>query len=204
MDANGRIAAEVLGEMIVLKTRPGLFSPEHVDYGTLAMLSAVELEPGQRVMDLGCGCGVVGIVAAKKCGAENVVMADVDPAAVEVARANAAANGVGKVKVVCTDGFQAVDEAGFDWILSNPPYQTDFAVAKKFIEKGFNRLRVGGRMVMVTKRLEWYRNKLRAVFGGVSVRQIDGYYVFIAQRRGTQYANARKRARSGKELDDFA
>jgi len=186
------ISAEVLGQELTLETQPGLFSPEHVDYGTLAMLSTVTLEPGMRVMDLGCGCGVVGIAAAKVCGTENVVMADVDPNAVETARKNAARNGVAGVKIVCSDGFNDVDEAGFDLILSNPPYQTDFAVAKRFIEKGFNRLKIGGRMVMVTKRLDWYRNKLRAVFGGVKVREVDGYYVFEAERRSLRYANAPK------------
>ena len=192
MNGSRHFTAEVLGETMELMTQSGLFSPEHVDYGTMAMLSCVELLPGQRVMDLGCGCGVVGIAAARKCGAENVVMSDVDPAAVETARENAQRNGVGAVKIVCSDGFIGVDEAGFDWILSNPPYQTDFAVAKKFIEKGFNRLKIGGQMVMVTKRLDWYRNKLRAVFGGVRVQEIDGYYVFIAQRRSLHYANAKK------------
>ncbi|MGN0802171.1 MAG: class I SAM-dependent methyltransferase [Candidatus Faecivicinus sp.] len=187
------IKAEVLGEQLTLRTQPGLFSPQHVDRGTLTMLSTVELRPGMRVMDLGCGCGVVGIAAAKKCGAENVVMSDADEGAVEAARENAALNGVEGVKIVLSDGFEAVDESGFDLILSNPPYQSDFAVAKRFIEKGFNRLKLGGRMVMVTKRLDWYRNKLKAVFGGVRVREVDGYYVFEAERRSLRYANARKK-----------
>lgn len=187
------IKAEVLGEQITLRTQPGLFSPQRVDRGTLAMLSTVELQQGMRVMDLGCGCGVVGIAAAKKCGAENVVMSDADEGAVEAARENAALNGVEGVKIVLSDGFESVDESGFDLILSNPPYQSDFAVAKRFIEKGFNRLKLGGRMVMVTKRLDWYRNKLKAVFGGVRVREVDGYYVFEAERRSLRYANARKK-----------
>lgn len=189
----GWFAEEVLGENVELETCEGLFSPEHVDRGTRAMLSTLALEPGLRVMDLGCGCGVVGIVCARKCGEGNVVMADVDPRAVEIARKNAARNGVGGVKVVLSDGFDGVDEAGFDLILSNPPYQSDFAVARRFIEKGFNRLKLGGRMIMVTKRLDWYRNKLRAIFGGVRVKQIDGYYVFEAEKRGFRYANARKK-----------
>ena len=184
-----KITACVLDEILTLETRQGLFSPEHVDRGTLAMLSQTEFLPGMKVMDLGCGCGVVGIVAAKKCGEENVLMADVDPSAVETARANALSNGV-DVRAVVSDGFDNVDEAGFDLILSNPPYQTDFAVAKKFIEKGFNRLKVGGKMLMVTKRLEWYRNKLRSVFGGVRVKEIDGYYVFESEKRSFRYANA--------------
>lgn len=188
-----RIRANVLGEELALETRAGLFSPEHIDRGTLAMLSAVALTPGMKVLDLGCGCGVVGVVAAKKCGAENVWMLDADPLAVETAARNAECNGVGGVHIVLSDGFRALDEAGFDLILSNPPYQSDFSVAKHFIEKGFNRLRVGGSMVMVTKRLEWYRNKLSAIFGGVRVRQIDGYWVFEAQRRQERYANATRR-----------
>lgn len=36
---------------------------------------------------------------------------------------------------------------------------------------------------MVTKRLEWYKNKLTSVFGGVKVNEIDGYYVFVAEKR---------------------
>ena len=179
----------VLGETLVLETAPGLFSPGHIDRGTLAMLSVAHFEPGVKVMDLGCGCGVVGIVAAKKCGAENVFMADIDPLAVAIAEENARANGVEGVTVAVSDGFTAVDATGFDLILSNPPYQSDFKVAKSFIEKGFNRLKPGGVMLMVTKRETWYRNKLAAIFGGVKVRAIDGYFVFEAQRRSNRYAS---------------
>lgn len=193
--ADRRLDVTIMGERLTLVTRPGLFSPEHVDRGTLAMLSVAGFAPGLQVMDLGCGYGVVGILAAKKCGAENVVMSDIDPEAVDTARANAAANGVDGVMIAVSDGFAQLDEAGFDLILSNPPYQTDFSVAKAFIEKGFNRLKIGGRMLMVTKRRDWYRNKLRAIFGGVRVHEIDGYYVFEAQKRQPSYANAARRRR---------
>ena len=187
---SGLITAEWQDVVVQLETLPGLFSPERVDRGTRAMLSVAAFRPGLKVMDLGCGCGVVGILAAKVCGAENVVMADNDPRAVEVARRNAARNGVSGVACMVSDGFDGVEAAGFDLILSNPPYQSDFHVAKRFIEKGFNRLKVGGRMLMVTKRLTWYRNKLTAIFGGVRVREIDGYFVFEAEKRRMTYAKA--------------
>ena len=183
------IEAEVLGQRLELETLPGLFSPRHADRGTLAMLSRAHFEPGMKVLDLGCGCGLVGIVAARICGEANVMLSDIDPLAVEVAARNAARNGVPGVKTAVSDGFSALTEAGFDLILSNPPYQTDFSVAKAFIEKGFNRLKVGGTLMLVTKRREWYRNRLVAVFGGVRISQIDGYCVFEAQRRGARYAN---------------
>ena len=183
------LQVEILGQQVSLETRPGLFSPEHVDRGTLAMLSHVKIASGMRIMDLGCGCGVVGIVAAKIAGEENVFMSDADPMAVETARRYAERNGVGGVQVCVSDGFQSVDASGFDLILSNPPYQTDFSVAKGFIEKGFNRLKIGGKLYMVTKRRAWYKNKMISVFGGVEIRETDGYYVFIAERRSLQYAN---------------
>ena len=183
------IGVEVKGVALRLETAPGLFSPQRADRGTLAMLSAVDFAPGMKVLDLGCGCGLVGLLAAKLCGEGNVVMCDVDPLAVDIARKNAERNGVGGVKIALSDGFGALDDTGFDLILSNPPYQRDFAVARGFIEKGFNRLKIGGRMVMVTKRRDWYRNKLIAIFGGVKIREIDGYYVFMAERRAMRYAN---------------
>ncbi len=174
---------DVLGMSLAFETREGLFSPAHADRGTLAMLSFADFRPGMRVLDLGCGWGLVGVAAAKICGAENVWMADADPEAVSCARENAARNGVGDAHFCVSDGFFGIGEAGFDLILSNPPYQSDFSVAKGFIEKGFNRLKLGGRMLMVVKREAWYRNKMISVFGGVRVFPADGYLVFAAERR---------------------
>ena len=182
------LQAEILGQNIILETQKGLFSPQHIDRGTLAMLKHVNFEAGMRVMDLGCGCGIVGIVAAKITGEEKVFMSDADPLAVETAKRNAERNSVSGVKICVSDVFRNVDASGFDLILSNPPYQTDFSVAKGFIEKGFNRLKIGGRLFMVTKRREWYKNKIISVFGGVEIRETDGYFVFIAERRNLNYA----------------
>jgi 16S rRNA (guanine1207-N2)-methyltransferase len=182
------IKTSINGVDIELKTLESLFSPNSIDKGTLAMLSVLNLESGDKVLDLGCGYGVVGIYAAKIIGAENVVMTDVDGVAIELARENAALNGVGDVKVVQGDAYESINDNDFTVILSNPPYHTDFSVPKKFIEKGFNRLRIGGKMYMVTKRKEWYKNKLISIFGGVRIYEIDGYYVFEAEKRQSSYS----------------
>jgi len=190
------IDATVKGIELRLRTAPGLFSPRAVDAGTLAMLSRVEFGREDKVLDLGCGYGVVGLVAARLGRPERVWLVDKDPAAVEIARANLAANDASAATVVLSDGFRSFFETGFDKILCNPPYQADFAVPKHFIEKGFNRLMVGGTLFMVTKRALWYRNKITSVFGGVKVREVDGYFVFEATRKTTQYAAKKLRPRS--------
>jgi len=171
------------------ETSETCFSPRYVDSGTLAMLSRVEFKPGDKVLDLGCGYGVVGIVAAKYTEPENVYMLDNDASALSCAERNTAINGVGRVNIIHSEGFAGLDAAGFDYILSNPPYQADFSVPKMFIEKGFNRLKVGGRLFMVTKRKLWYKNKIAAIFGGVKIYEIDGYFVFEAEKRSLNRSN---------------
>jgi len=179
----------LLAVPLSFETAPSLFSPHDVDAGTRAMLQCAAFSPEDKVLDLGCGWGPVGIYAAKLIGDTRVTMCDVDPLAVQFSMSNAALNGVPNVRVILSDGLRGIDDAGYTLILSNPPYHTDFSVAKHFIEKGFNRLALGGKMMLVAKRLDWYRNKLTAIFGGASAREVDGYFVLTAEKRGMNYAN---------------
>jgi len=164
-------------------TEASLFSPKSIDKGTLAMLSVVEFQPEDKVLDLGCGYGVVGILAAKIVGEENVIMCDISPRAVQCAKENARLNGVPDINIVESNGFAQILDRDFTFILSNPPYHADFSVPKHFIEEGYKRLKVGGRLVMVTKRLGWYKRKFISVFGGVQIARVDGYYVFVGEKR---------------------
>jgi len=177
---------------LIFETSSTVFSPQGIDAGTLAMLSVVDFSPTDRVLDLGCGYGVVGIYAAKLIGALNVVMSDIDAECVELSRRNTQSNGVGEIVAVVSDGFDNIDDKDFSIILSNPPYHSDFSVPKRFIEKGFNRLKIGGSFYMVTKRKDWYKNKFISIFGGVNIKEIDGYFVFHSEKRSTQYANAKR------------
>ena len=177
------ITEQVQGIDLVLHTNEEVFSPGAVDKGTKAMLSFVEFGAEDKVLDLGCGYGVVGIFAGKIIGGENVVMCDISETAIEYAWHNAELNQVSGMDIRLSNGFENIEEKDFTIILSNPPYHTDFSVAKHFIETGFKHLVIGGMMVMVTKRLEWYKNKLTSAFGGVRVYEIDGYYVFVAEKR---------------------
>lgn len=197
---------------LVFETDSHLFSPEHIDRGTLAMLSEVTFEPGMKVLDLGCGYGVVGVCASSVVGPEHVVMTDVSEKAVDLSRLNMRRNYPQVIfsvtetssvpalsgstaqetmpvisnidnNIFVSNGLSGIPDKDFDIILSNPPYHTDFSVAKEFIEDGFKALKTGGRMYMVTKRRTWYENKLKSVFGGVRVFEKDDYFVFVSEKR---------------------
>lgn len=177
---------------LTLETSDELFSPRIIDSGTLAMLSVVDFKKDDKVLDLGCGHGVVGILAAKIIGVNNVIMTDIDKKAIEVSKKNTVLNNVEGIKIIQSDGFKDLDEKGFTKILSNPPYHADFSVPKMFIEKGFNRLSINGGLYMVTKRKDWYKNKFVNIFGGVKVWKIDKYFIFMGIKKEETYAKAKK------------
>lgn len=167
-----------------LHTEEEVFSPKGVDAGTKAMLSYVNLTKEDKVLDLGCGYGIVGIWSAKQICSERVTMCDINPLAIACSKRNAIENGVAEgLTILESDGLNQIQDNDFTVILSNPPYHVDFSVPKHFIEQGYKKLKLGGKMYMVVKRKDWYRNKLISVFGGVTVHEKDGYFIFIAEKR---------------------
>ena len=100
------IAVQFNQESFVFQTARGLFSPAAADRGSLAMLRLAELVHGQRVLDLGCGYGLIGICAAKTTGDNSVWMLDVNPDAIAASKENAQRNGVKIAEFICSDGAE--------------------------------------------------------------------------------------------------
>lgn len=192
----------IFGQEIILETGDYYFSPRGIDKGTLFMLSKIQVAEEDKVLDLGCGYGVVGIYIAGLIGGEHVVMSDISEEALALTTANLELNGLENVRVIKSNGLKEIPDNDFTLILSNPPYHTDFSVAKAFIEDGYKSLVLGGKIIMVTKRMIWYRNKLTAVFGGVKVFEQDGYYVFVAEKRRVQRSReVKKKQELSKKLE---
>ena len=120
------IKCTINGIGLNMYTEHSLFSPNDIDKGTVTMLSKIEFKPGQKILDLGCGYGVIGIYAAHFSGAENVTMIDINPIAVEFAKKNAIYNNLDVINIFQSDGLHNVSQQDFDLILSNPPYHADF------------------------------------------------------------------------------
>lgn len=60
------LKTNIKGIDLVFETSVGVFSPKDIDLGTISMLSVVDFRKTDKVLDLGCGYGVVGILAVLK------------------------------------------------------------------------------------------------------------------------------------------
>lgn len=73
-----------------------------------------------RALDLGCGTGILALIAARRC--ERVIGIDLDPRAVACAQDNAARNAADNVTFLVGDAFEPVASRRFDLVFSNPPF----------------------------------------------------------------------------------
>lgn len=88
---------------------------------TFLLADNLDVNPGERVLELGTGCGLLAILAAK-AGA-HVVATDINQAALECARANAVKHQVeDRIDFRLGDLFEPVAGERFDLVIFNPPY----------------------------------------------------------------------------------
>jgi SAM-dependent methyltransferase len=80
-------------------------------------------EPLPRLIDIGCGSGAGAIIAARTAGALDIIMSDINPAALRLARINAAVAGI-EARTVPSNILQDIDGT-FDLVVANPPYLVD-------------------------------------------------------------------------------
>ena len=118
---------------VAVRIDPGLAFGTGSHATTRLVLDFLEknIQGGERVLDYGCGSGILAIAAAK-LGAGRVDCADVDPRAVETATANACANGV-HVNAALAD---ALPPADYDLVVSNILAQPLIVLAPLFAERG--------------------------------------------------------------------
>ena len=155
--AAGPQSVEFLGRR--LEVPPGV-QPINPMSDLLGGAVLAEVKPTDRVLDMGTGSGVNAILAAGT--ASDVVAVDVNPTALEAARANAARNGVvDRVDVRESDLFAAVD-GDFDLIVFDPPFRwftprdmferastdANYATLTRFFREVDGYLRPGGRMLI--------------------------------------------------------
>ena len=171
------------GERLVqLRTRPGVFSHRELDGGARALLKSLRLEPGRRVLDIGCGSGAVGVAAALRAAAGKVWAMDSNPRAIEATAWAKERNGVLDLEVLLDANGVGVGVGSVDVAVANPPYYSDFRIARLFVQIAARALVPGGSLLVVTKSADWYLRSLGPAFAEATQMQVGNYQVVFANK----------------------
>jgi 16S rRNA (guanine1207-N2)-methyltransferase len=141
-----RIDYAVHGQRFAFDVAHTLFSTFQIDEGTDLLLRTLAVErPPQRVLDIGCGAGILGIVIARLYPDAQVTMVDRDLLAVRYTRHNATLNGITNTMAQGSVGLEDAPSGPYDLIVSNIPAKIgDEAIEREFILDPLARLAPGG------------------------------------------------------------
>lgn len=142
----------------------GVFSKKKIDEGTKLLLENLEKIKGKKILDFGCGIGVIGIVLAKENPKAEILLIDSDFTSVELTKKNLELNEIKNAKVLLSDGFQKVKRK-FDLIASNPPTHEKREFLEKFVLDSKKFLEKNRKLILVLNKAVFLEKELKEVFG---------------------------------------
>ena len=176
--------SDIAYENLQLKQKFGVFSQGRVDEGTALLLKNLPQDlTGQKALDLGCGCGIIGLFLAKK--AAFVTLSDISAEALYLAKSNADINQLSE-NCEFKAAFMLNDAEKFDIIATNPPFHEGIKKAEKItiemIKEAPNHLNAGGALYLVGNSFLNYGPSLEEAFKKVTVLESNKRFtVFKAE-----------------------
>jgi len=177
------------GELLTFAVDTGIFASHGVDPGTALLIENLTLRRADRVLDLGCGWGAVGVAAGKSAPDGHVVLTDVNRRAARLARENLERNHVTNAEVRVGSLFDPVPGEAFDVIATNPPFHAGRPLILQLLAQAPSFLSPEGRLVLVGKGsqgIRFYQEWLEAHWPGpvTVLGRGSGYRVLEARRTG--------------------
>lgn len=170
------------GERLKFITDLGVFSKERIDFGTNVLLNSIHEEDieNKKVLDVGCGYGIIGLSIAKRYKNSFVEMVDVNLRAIELAKQNKESNKIDNARIYESNAYERVSDL-FDCILTNPPIRAGKDVVHTIVLESVKHLNEGGNIYLVIQKKQGAPSLIKEmenVFLSVEVvNKKNGYYI---------------------------
>ncbi len=140
----------IANQSVIIKSLPGVFSHGEFDLGSQLLLETLPKLSG-KVLDFGCGAGVIGAFMAQANPSIDVEMCDINAFAITSSQATLAANGL-KGRVFASDIYSDTSQ-DYQFIISNPPFhsglETSYTAAETLLGDAPNYLNKQGELIIV-------------------------------------------------------
>lgn len=186
-----KISFEVNGITMDLLTDNGVFSKNKVDEGSFVFLKTIiPLSLGERILDLGCGYGTIGLSIALFQKDARVDLADVNTRALSLCNKNAQNLGVSdRVRVIESNIYENI-KGPYDSIVTNPPIRAGKKVTYAMFEGAKQLLINGGSLYLVIRKNQGALSTQRyiaSIFGNCElINRSKGYYIYQAKKNVTE------------------
>lgn len=179
-----KIQIKTKTDFFELFSASGLFSRDELDFATKLLIEKAEIE-GKKILDLGCGYGVIGIALLRENPELDVTFSDINERAIKITLKNLEKHKL-KAKVKKSNLFEKIEET-YDHILSNPPYAAGRDVCFKLIEDAHNYLNKGGTLQIVARHNKGgktFSDKIEEVFGNSKdIAKQGGFRVYLGTKQ---------------------
>ena len=169
----------VLGRKFIFLTDNGVFSKDGLDFGSRLLLETIPLdEVGGKILDMGCGYGVFGIVVGKLTSA-HVDMVDVNLRALHLAERNAKENGVDNVNVFESNTYQNISSK-YSSIVTNPPIRAGKKVVYDIVMNAKDYLEENGKLFLVIRKEQGAKSlivDLQKVYNVKVLEKKKGFFI---------------------------
>ena len=166
-------------------TDNGVFSKGRFDYGTKVLLENININNlCGKVLDLGCGIGVVGVILGTINKDIYIDMIDVNERALELAKENILLNKV-KANVFISNVYDKVTSK-YDYIITNPPIRAGKNVVRKFLLEAEDYLNDEGILYFVMRKDHGVKSMIKELEDIYNVKIIDrdkGFYVIRCNKK---------------------
>ncbi len=150
----------LLGNKFYFYTDNGVFSKDGLDFGSRFLLSSIPIEEiGGKILDMGCGYGVFGIVLNKLTSC-HVDMVDVNLRALHLAKRNIDLNKVKDINVFESNCYENVNDK-YAVIITNPPIRAGKKIVYEIVMNARNYLEEGGCLFLVIRKEQGAKSLIR-------------------------------------------
>lgn len=180
-----KIDVKVKDTNFIFYTDNGVFNKKGLDYGTRLLLENIDLNNKQSFLDIGCGCGPIGIYISLQNNNYTVDMIDVNERALHLCNLSKKENNLSNINIFKSDAYENITNK-YDCIITNPPIHAGKKKVYDIIGNAKDYLNNNGELWIVIRKDQGAKsliNDMDGIYNFEVINKNKGFYILKANKK---------------------